>query len=594
MKSFYKKSMLAASMLVAGTFFAGAVDYITAPMNVTPPNNSVTGAITQVQISWPGVELQMNNRDKDAPIKDNLISTSYVTVTLNGDPITLDGSMMGGRVYTHVTQESNEQLGGGEGNFLDVLTIDLPDMLFWRTGNLQIEIKEGAVTSTTGAINPAISLNYITSSINMNGVWEPAADEESPVVIFNEGDCKIYASWEGCTDLKILSGANPFYQLENEENNGDQISATKYMSVVDGKVMFDFSDFGPGVYILCLPQGAIDLGNNVLNGELTYNFAIQEIVAPNYFLSIAPSQYDWFDAVSVKWGNDPTQPYTISSDYLIYNEDSQKYIFNAEGISLIDITCEGEKLDIAQVALEEYQEDEDTPNYDNAQLLITLSMLEFSVGSTYEVYIPAGIVTLTDADGNKSPNGVVEYSFVLRSSDAYELPAPVATPIEGKVEQLSTVMLTWAGSIGGYDLLNLNPDCTDHVEVLVDGVACNDFAVSLDWSSEEAITDGAEGDTFIVTFEPALADDCEVEIVVPAGYLMVSDIDKGSYYNELVTLKYTVETDDSGVAAIVGNGNSYKVVSLQGATLLETADPAKLNGLAKGIYIINGKKVLVK
>ena len=58
---------------------------------------------------------------------------------------------------------------------------------------------------------------------------------------------------------------------------------------------------------------------------------------------------------------------------------------------------------------------------------------------------------------------------------------------------------------------------------------------------------------------------------------------------------YIVSNGTTGVALIgIGAADSYDVYSLDGKALLKNADAAALAGLAEGLYVINGKKVLLK
>ena len=70
------------------------------------------------------------------------------------------------------------------------------------------------------------------------------------------------------------------------------------------------------------------------------------------------------------------------------------------------------------------------------------------------------------------------------------------------------------------------------------------------------------------------------------------DTDTGYVVN---STKVNIATE-AGVESIVSEPKDgiYKVFNLQGVKVLETKDASAVSGLSKGIYIINGKKVLVK
>lgn len=65
----------------------------------------------------------------------------------------------------------------------------------------------------------------------------------------------------------------------------------------------------------------------------------------------------------------------------------------------------------------------------------------------------------------------------------------------------------------------------------------------------------------------------------------------GFYYSTYVIYKNPIEMN--GIESIVSpeEDGVYKVYNLQGVKVMETKDATEINGLAKGIYIVNGKKV---
>lgn len=62
-----------------------------------------------------------------------------------------------------------------------------------------------------------------------------------------------------------------------------------------------------------------------------------------------------------------------------------------------------------------------------------------------------------------------------------------------------------------------------------------------------------------------------------------------------MTLKYIVENDGTGIEDIIAEGEtSWLVYDITGKKVLDTTNASDLNTLAKGIYIVNGKKYIVK
>lgn len=602
MKKNLLRSLLMVITILSGVLTANAVDYISVTPTVSPRNGQNGGAIMQISVRWPGVSLKMANTDPDV---SNIINPSCVSLKLNGNPISLGTSQMDGRVIVKRQKTSNEQSGGGEGERFDVLLIDLPDMAFYWSGTLDVVINEGAVTSTTGAVNPQIDLHYTINKRVEEVVWEPSRDPEGAPTVFEYGQCVIYASWPGCSDPQVNPQATtlPFYQKEdalNDDKLGNQESALPYMSIENGKVKFDFSSFAPGIYLLDLTEGYIKLGNDI-NEEQTYNFTILPgEPAPGYFAKALPSEKDWFDAFAVAWGTKVTEPYEISSPYAKYDVNSGKYAFTREGINKIKVTENGkEDIYILAVTIEEYQLDEHTKNYPSAQLTVTLDGFQFNVGSTYALHIPAGIVEITTPKGTVT-NDEVNFSFKLKGQQKFQLPKADVSPAEGTVNSLKNVEITWPGTIGGYDLLNINQEGTEKITVTYDETELNDFTVTTVWSSEDAETPGADGDIMVIEFDKEQTANGSYLINIPADFVYVSDIDQGTLSNPQFAILYTVDYkggdepgDEDAVEVIFAADGRFKVVNLQGVVVLDTDNAADLMKLSKGVYVINGKKVLI-
>ena len=579
----FTKVLCATVILAVSGISATAQDYISVNPTVTPRDGYVGGPQGIVSVAWPGVRLQMDSQDKDIKTP---VDPSFVKITVNDNPVSINPNATGGgRIYVG----AQETEGGGRLD--DMLTILLPDMFFWWTGSVKVDILEGAVKSTSGAVNQAITLNYTFNNLNYDAIWEPAKPADGTDVTLIKGEAYLYVSWEGCTDLTITNSANPFYQKATLEDNGTQVPAKQYMSIDNGRVKFDLTSFDTGNYILDLTEGSIDLGDGSQNGETIYNFRIVETQVPECYVSPKPSSYDWFDSFSVVWADNITQPYALSSQYASLNENSGKLEFNAEGISQFKVSLNNiEDIEILAISIEEYQEDEDSKNYPNSQLLITLAGFQTEIDGRYSLTIPAGIINITTPDGTVVNDQEI-FTFTLKAQEAFVLPAPTITPAEGTFGDLKEVVITWPAVLGGLDLLNKNQDSTSEVTATFNGLAFAGFETSFTWSSENAMTDGADGDQFVITFGDDLSAGT-YSINIPEGFINVSDIEKGTYPSQLITLIYTIDGELS-VETITDDG-SVTIYDLNGVKVADKVDKSTVNNLPKGIYIVNGKKVVVK
>ena len=93
------------------------------------------------------------------------------------------------------------------------------------------------------------------------------------------------------------------------------------------------------------------------------------------------------------------------------------------------------------------------------------------------------------------------------------------------------------------------------------------------------------------TSEPILGNGTYI-LEIPTGCF----IDRNGNNIEGITLKYTVK-NDSGLPTDIEDiieENNWTVYNINGVKVLETTNANDLNKLAKGVYIINGNKVIVK
>lgn len=582
-KTFTKKLYVVA-ILVASTLSANAQDFISVNPVVTPDDGYIGGPQGLITVYWPGVSLQMNSQDKDIKTP---VDPSYVNITVNGNSVTINPKVIGeGKIYVGA-QETEE------GRIDDMLAIILPDMFFWWIGDVKIEILQGAVTSTSGDINKPISLNYTFTSLNYDAIWEPSRPDDGTDVILEKGEAYLYVSWEGYSDLSITADADPFYQKATAEDNGIQVSAIQYMSIDNGRVKFDLTNFDTGTYILDLTEGSVEFEDGTQNGETVYNFKIIETHVPQSYVFPMPSPYDSFDSFNVIWADNISQPYEISSQYATLNPDSGKLEFNAEGISQFKATLNDvEDIEIRAITIEEFQEDENSDNYPNAQLLITLADIQTVIDGDYSLVIPAGIINITTPDFNVV-NDEVTFTFTLKAQEVFELPAPIVNPTEGAVNDLKEVIISWPAVLGGWDLLNKNQENSSEVTVIVNSEEFTDFETTFTWSSIEVKTEEADGDQLVITFgnnyEPGT-----YSISIPEGYINVTDIDRGTYSSQQINLTYTLE-GTTAIDNLSGDDNdNVSIYNINGLKVARGIEKSPVKNLPKGIYIVNGKKVVVK
>ena len=210
-----------------------------------------------------------------------------------------------------------------------------------------------------------------------------------------------------------------------------------------------------------------------------------------------------------------------------------------------------------------WQEDEDTPEFDNATLQVSANMIEMDMGKTYTLYIPAGAVNVM-VDGQAVPNKEINYSFVLEDKKVeVNVPDPTVNPKEGEVEALETVQLSWEG----FEVQRLSDNeggFMKNITLSINGGEAQNIETSYLGSESEA--HAGYYPTLVLNVNAKVSG--EYVITIPEGALYLTNEEAGSVENEKeITLTYTVNIPSApeyidvaaqanprpGVVASIGN-----------------------------------------
>lgn len=300
---------------------------------------------------------------------------------------------------------------------------------------------------------------------------------------------------------------------------------------------------------------------------------------PEPSIRVLPQEFGYFDAFVVSWAQDPTSPYSLE-------------IVDETGISVTKNLVEDLYV---YVGLTEYQEDENSQNYPDSRLIITLSSFETQIGSYYTLMIPEGAINVIVGPDEYYPNEKVEYTFQLRADEnEVTLPEPEIQPQPGNISEISVIKMSWTGKLGTLDLLNVVNEIDPTagiapITLTIDGEQGPEPEISFEWSSRAAVTEGSRGDILVLTLgdETSLPDG-EYIINIPAGFLQITDIETGTLYNDEIILNYVVKSEGTDAIDSINNDQKAKhIFSLSGVKM----NSNNLNELPKGIYIVDGKKI---
>ena len=97
---------------------------------------------------------------------------------------------------------------------------------------------------------------------------------------------------------------------------------------------------------------------------------------------------------------------------------------------------------------------------------------------------------------------------------------------------------------------------------------------------------------YTVTMDRAATEAGIYRLVIPEAAVIINDLNGVSGPNKEVTFDYNVTA--AGIEGIINDATSFDVYGVNGVRVLRNANAEELNQLQKGIYIVNGKKVVIR
>lgn len=213
----------------------------------------------------------------------------------------------------------------------------------------------------------------------------------------------------------------------------------------------------------------------------------------------------------------------------------------------------------------------------SSTLVIDFSKNPYKNPGTYKIFIPAGFVKgidFVEEYGNTNPAQVLTF-FIRDENDPEPNPEitvytvdPKVSPEEGTVEELNAIVISWGLTIAA------NEDNTESATLNGENVELSINGQDLNMTLDAAVTG-------VYTLN------------VPEGYVLIQDEEGKIYYSQALELAWTLDVNN-GVCVIETDAEGYyKVYNLNGVNVLNTDKADMLNTLPKGIYIVNGKKVVI-
>lgn len=155
-------------------------------------------------------------------------------------------------------------------------------------------------------------------------------------------------------------------------------------------------------------------------------------------------------------------------------------------------------------------------------------------------------------------------------------------PAGGNVTEIPAIIEFTATELSS---LAYNSDMTPALKDAKSNTYAVSFAYPDDWSKWNSVD--------VVLADGAITADGTYTLTIPAGAIFNNS--DGNYSNlENIVITYIIG-DTDGIDNIVANaGGKVDVYTVNGVSVLRNADAAAVKTLGKGLYIINGKKVVIK
>ncbi len=251
-------------------------------------------------------------------------------------------------------------------------------------------------------------------------------------------------------------------------------------------------------------------------------------------------------------------------------------------ITITDVTTRGQEKVVATFSANDlqYPEGYDPEDIeDNKCFELHIDLAEpITAEGNYLVEVPAGFFVLGEQFESSSSKLTTVYYEVKKAVVGEGFKVEV-NPAGGNVTEIPATIVVTAknrGMIGNsYDIVPTLMDSENNSYKV---------ALEIDWNLENNqlainLADGAI--TKVGTYT----------LTIPAGAIIG---DSETDVNEDIVVVYTIATGD-GIDNIVAQaGGKVDVYTVNGTCVLRNADAAAVKALRKGLYIINGKKVMLK
>ena len=355
------------------------------------------------------------------------------------------------------------------------------------------------------------------------------------------------------------------------------VPGTSVLDLDDDSQDMIFTDSTLNNATLYVPSGAAD---NYANSDYWAFANILETIAYDLAIkSVDPTALTQEEAETVEVGVDSLATITITFDDVVY--------FNDSLADTIEVS------NMIQYYAYTVAKSEDN----DSAIVITLGTTLTGVEGMYYIHLPEGLVGDSAAYSTNFECGHANADTLLwYYTNPVELDNGTVTidPADSTtVESLSSFTITFEDWTYAYP---------------VDGADETPYITNEDG---DIITEGTLKDKYSnympITLDEEISDAGTYYLVIPADIIYLQDLIGNFEKNTELTFTYfigtveedssedTEEGDEDGISNVsVENNGTYDVYTVSGMHVMNTTDKSDLNSLPKGIYIVNGRKQVIK
>lgn len=529
-----------ANVAIDYTFTVVAPDEMDVEATVLNPNtleemedNAYLTNLNGLGVVWGDQALTLVDSDK-----------AYAIVELDAEePVNVDVEVL----------DFTEELDGFDRS---MLYLDL-DQFAGKTGVFKVTVPFNTVKNADDEVNAEVSWTFNVCALNEDYkiAWLPESLDGGT---FKSADLSSAAwNWEvegEATVMNVQKVLNSGATLENRTTG-----ETTALEATSGKnsfmVMFD-DQLAEGNYQLSLPEGAYLFDDNSLSPAYFASFVIDN--TPDDMTAEATAIYEadsMNPAVFVVWENEDGSYMQIEA----YDD--------VDGMTAEITTPTGEVVPVDLILQPYGLEEGDAMRYTALMAALGDIVPVYGYGE-YSIEIAAGIVINTDGEINKAQ------TLTFNVLDTH-----VAATVS---QEGNTIYISFDDEA----LEVYNP--YDSEISIIDYSDPDAPRINLTWGENISIVDNK----VVVDIEGlGLVDKQYYELYIEEDYFYVGDENKTS-----AAVSYTFEFDIlAGITGISADANGmYRVYNLNGMNVLNTTDARDIKGLAKGLYIINGKKAIIR